>query len=82
MGGIIVTNAVARGDLLGLVDGAVSVCGCFDSARIVNYAHSRHVWQPLLTHGLKAAFVAPEGECVRPKNQLKTNPTHTLLYAV
>ena len=31
MGGIIVTNAVGRAELTGLVDGAVSVCGAYHS---------------------------------------------------
>ena len=70
MGGIIVINAVTRGDLTGLVDGAVSVSGCFDTAKNMNFPHSRGIWQPALAHGLKESFVAPPGALTKMKRRL------------
>ena len=61
MGGIIVINATARRELNGIIDGVISVSGCFDTSKNMKYTHSRRLWQPLLTHGLKESFVAPKG---------------------
>ena len=60
LGGIIVTNAIAR-QQIDCVDGAVSISGCFDTAKNINFAYSRKLWQPLLAFGLKENFVAREG---------------------
>ena len=70
MGGIIVINAATRGDLTGLVDGAVSVSGCFDTAKNMNFPHSRGIWQPALAHGLKESFVAPSGALTKMKRRM------------
>jgi hypothetical protein len=70
MGGIIVTNAVARDVLTGLVDGCISVSGCFDSSKNTNFRHSIDLWQPLLAHGLKESFVAPIGALKKMKRRM------------
>jgi predicted alpha/beta-fold hydrolase len=59
MGGIIVTNAIARGAFD--VDGGVSISGCFDSAANVCYDYSMDVWQPLLALGLKQNLIGAPG---------------------
>eukprot|EP01036_Dinobryon_divergens_P034710 gene34710-44891_t len=55
LGGIIVSSAMAKGPrqpdlprLAQVVDGAVSISGCFDSMSNIAFRHSREVWQPIL----------------------------------
>lgn len=59
MGGIIIKNALVKSDLSEFIDGAVSVAGCFDTRKNINFKHSRYFWQPLLAFGLKQAFISP-----------------------
>jgi hypothetical protein len=70
MGGIIVTNAVARDVLTGLVDGCISISGSFDSSKNTNFRHSIDLWQPLLAHGIKESFVAPIGALRKMKRRM------------
>lgn len=70
MGGIIVVNALARGVLTGLVDGCISISGCFDASKNTSFSHSIDLWQPLLTHGLKESFVAPIGALKKMKRRM------------
>ena len=58
MGGIIVANALARGELDGMVDGAICLAGTLDTNRNRRFLHSRDYWQPVLSQGLKEAFAA------------------------
>lgn len=78
MGGIIVINAVARGVLAGLADGAVSVSGCFDTTKNINYTHSRTIWQPVLAHGLKTSFVAPPGALTKMKRRMDAQAAYVV----
>jgi len=64
MGGIIVVNAFAKGHLNGLADCGLSIGGTFDTHRNRYFKHSRDVWQPVLSQGLKEAFAAQPG-CMR-----------------
>lgn len=58
MGGFVVTNALVKSELSEYVDGVVNVAGCFDTFANLNFSHSRELWQPLLTFGLKEGFAA------------------------
>jgi predicted alpha/beta-fold hydrolase len=64
MGGIICVNAFAKGDMAGLADCGLSIGGTFDTHRNRYFIHSRDVWQPVLSQGLKEAFAAQPG-CMR-----------------
>lgn len=61
MGGIIVLNAFAKGELEGLADCGACLGGTMDTHRNRYFKHSRDVWQPLLSQGLKESFAAQVG---------------------
>jgi hypothetical protein len=73
MGGIIVTNAVGRAELTGLVDGAVSVCGAYNShAEVDSDAESFCMriewivclWLPLLSACLPVCLTVCLPDCL------------------
>jgi predicted alpha/beta-fold hydrolase len=61
MGGVIVVNSFAKGEMEGIADCGCCIGGTFDTNRNRFFEHSRDLWQPLLTQGLKEAFAAQPG---------------------
>lgn len=44
-----------------MIDGCISISGCFDTKINSTYQHSLRAWQPILNLPLKEAFVSPSG---------------------
>ena len=78
LGGIIAANAACKGDLDGIVDGVVSICGCFDTLQNSTYHHSLTAWQPVLNHPLKGAFVDPPGNVRKMLKRVGVNTTEVV----
>lgn len=57
MGGIIIANASVRTEISKYVDCTISIAGCLDTRKNVHFPLTRSLWQPILAHGLKEAFV-------------------------
>ncbi len=81
MGGIIVFNAFAKGEMEGIADVGCCIGGTFDTNRNRQFLHSRDRWQGILSQGLKEAFGVAPG-CVSRLQRLMGPTCRSLLDGV
>ena len=60
MGGIVISNYLARSGVNCELMGAVSISGCANANINSKFEYSRRVWQPLVAYELKKQFILPD----------------------
>ena len=65
LGGMIIVNCLGRNSFATDIDAAVSISGGFDNDANISNTRSRHIWQPILVHGLKQVLVSHPISCAR-----------------